>query len=265
MGPALRSALLLSAALVGLTQEDPIPRAVNAHFTRYDAPKRADVATELESLWKTLPEGGDLRDRGLMRIIRTIEGATARFPVDPDRPDLRIPDRFHIRAYDLALRQISLLMANGVAYSKRSPETRASIVGQVNAVCDHALTAFVARAADVAAEKLMRERLESLRTNVFLKAVDEPFGGYSKPIDGATFEALKRKIAHSADALERVEGAEKLPQAFHDAALVIHEIGRAFDPARFATYDEDKALVEEVHAWRAEEKKKTDKRKESER
>src|SRR5688572_30007731 len=150
-------AALLVVALAGFLQEaeQAISRAVEAHFDRYDAQKRGEVAVEFLALWRTLPEG-DLRERGLMRIVRNIEAATQNLPRDqefrdlrkrhPDLPELAVPDRFHTRAYDIAGRQLKVLVPNAAAFPSRTPEAREEIADQINEVFDRAVDAFVAKA-----------------------------------------------------------------------------------------------------------------------
>jgi hypothetical protein len=69
---------------------------------------------------------------------------------------------------------------------------------------------------------------------------------------------LRNKVVRGAEAISREPG-EKLPKGYPDALHGLYEIGKAYNPARFATYDEEEALLGEVKAWHAEEKKKSTK------
>jgi len=276
--------IFLLFALLGTPQDASgadasISKVVERHFSRWEAPRRAEVAAELQALWRTLPEG-DLRERGLMRIVRTVETATYLFPRDqefknmkmrhPELPELAVPDAFHMRAYELAARQLKVLVGNAAAYPSRTPETREEIADQIQQLFDRAVEAFVARAADGEAEKLILEILEK-RRGEFIKAMDDPFSGYQKALEPKQLKELTDRIVRTAGEMPKFEfDGSKAPKdkrgrpvrdakPFLDAVLVVHDVARAYNPARFAIYHEVDSLNAEVHADWKERKKKSEK------
>ena len=239
------------------------------HFGRYDVKQRLEAVDEMVALWKSLP-AGDLRDRALLKIVRTIESSTEIFLLDPAQAELIPPDRFHLRAYDIARRRLKAIVASAAAFPSRTAEAKDKIAEQINGLFEAAQKAIVAKSDDPATQRVIREELEHMKSGTYLKVLDEPFSGYLKPLAADVLVVVREKILRAVASMPRLvleegERGPRLPGAFRTAQLAMYDIGRSYDPARFATYDDEKTLLDEVRAWRSEEIRKSSPRKESEK
>jgi hypothetical protein len=268
MGPPWRAGFLLAALLAPAAQQekdaaDQITKAVQAHFTKYDPARQAEVAKELLDSWKSLPDSGDIRKEGLRRTVAHIEIATHLFRSN----EPPAPDRFHVRAYDLVPRRMRNYAANAALFPKRTAEERARILEQIDALFRHALAEFLPCAKDDKSERVVRNRLDEMRQE-FARGADDPFTGYDKPLDETQYKDLLGRISKAAAGVTKMTYDKESPpftdlglssrdaRVFPVAIQAMYEISRAHDPVRTEIHDESQALLVEVKTDLAEQRKK---------
>jgi hypothetical protein len=181
-------------------------------------------------------------------------------------PEFEVPERFHLRAYELAGKKLKILIGNAVAFPTRTADARADLADQIHELMERAEEALRGKADDEDSRGDIERTLQK-RRDEFWQAMDDPFAGYLKPLEPKVLGQLQERMLKQIESLPPLRRGEKRPPAEPHRMPVdalgagvdtVRQIARAFCPARFAVYDEDDALVNEVHRDWAEQRKKSE-------